>query len=112
MSAMSTQSIRIDIETKEKASKIAEELGLTFNGVVSILVRQFNRDKGFAFPIQCMETPEKNVFTMTMDEIEAACQAAVLEDSSEPAVEYVTLFDEELGTFYKKYWDGRVEYVL
>ena len=110
--SMSTQSIRLDNETKEQATAIAAELGLTFNAVVNILVRQFNRDKGFSYPIQCTSSEDGNAFTMTRQELEAAAQAAVLEGGSEPAVDYVTLFDEGAGAFYKKYWDGRVEYVL
>ena len=108
---MSTQSIRLDNETKEQATVIAAELGLTFNSVVNILVRQFNRDRGFSFPIR-VSTDENDAFTMTRQELEVAAKAAVLADNANPAVDYVTLIDEETGSLIKKYWDGRVEHVL
>ena len=109
---MATQSIRIDDKVKDEATAIAEELGLTFSTVVNLLVRKFNSDGGFSFPIQIKGASERNAFTMSLEEIETAAQAAMFVDSSEPAVEYVTMFDEETGKFCKRYWDGRVEYVL
>ena len=47
---MSTTSIRMDDEVREETTRIAAELGLSFNAVINILARKFNAEKGFFFP--------------------------------------------------------------
>lgn len=54
---------------------------------------------------------EKTFFDMTPAEIEAVCKKAVAEREGNPAMDYVTLLDEETGRIIKKYKDGRVECV-
>ena len=108
---MSTSTIRLDDGVREETTRIASEMGLTFNAVMNILVRKFNAEKGFPFPVK-LETMQKTVFDMSSDEFEAACQEAVAQREDVMTMEYVTRFDKESGMITKVYTDGRVEYVL
>lgn len=103
--------IRIDDGVKEEATRIADQLGMSFNMVVNILLHKFNNDKGFAYPIQLPSAP-KSVFDMTSTEIEAACKKAVVEREANSTAEYALRFDKESGQMIKKYADGRIEYVI
>lgn len=103
--------IRIDDGVKEEATRIADQLGMSFNMVVNILLHKFNNDKGFAFPIQLPPAP-KTVFDMTSTEIEVACKEAVAEREPNPTAEYALRLDKESGQMIKKYADGRIEYVI
>ncbi len=108
---MSTSTIRLDDGVREETTRIASEMGLTFNAVMNILARKFNAEKGFPFPVK-LETMQKTVFDMSSDEFEAACQEAVAQREDVMTMEYVTRFDKESGMITKVYTDGRVEYVL
>ena len=108
---MSTSTIRLDDGVREETTRIASEMGLTFNAVMNILARKFNAEKGFPFPVK-LETAQKTVFDMSSDEFEAACQAAVDQREDVIKMDYVTRLDKETGMLTKVYEDGRVEYVL
>jgi len=108
---MSTSTIRIDDGVREETTRIASEMGLTFNAVMNIMARKFNAEKGFPFPVK-LETAQKTVFDMSSDEFEAACQDAVSQREDVITMDYVTRFDDESGMIAKVYKDGRVEYVL
>ncbi len=108
---MSTSTIRLDDGVREETTRIAAEMGLTFNAVINILARKFNAEKGFPFPVK-LETAQKTVFDMSSDEFEAACQEAVARRAETTEMEYVTRIDRESGMIQKIYEDGRVEYVL
>ncbi len=108
---MSTTSIRMDDEVREETTRIASELGLSFNAVINILARKFNAEKGFFFPVR-LEKPEESVFELDSEEFLRACKKAVAQRDSLPAMPYVTRIDEETGKLTKVYEDGRVEYVL
>ena len=108
---MSTSTIRLDDGVREETTRIASELGLTFNAVMNILARKFNAEKGFPFPVK-LETAQKTVFDMSSDEFQAACRDAVAQREDVITMDYVTRFDEESGMIIKIYADGRVEYVL
>lgn len=108
---MSTSTIRLDDGVREETTRIASEMGLTFNAVMNILARKFNAEKGFPFPVK-LETAQKTVFDMSSDEFEAACQAAVDQREDVIKMDYVTRLDKETGMLTKVYADGRVEYVL
>ena len=43
---MSTSTIRLDDGVREETTRIASEMGLTFNAVMNILARKFNDDWG------------------------------------------------------------------
>ncbi len=108
---MSTSTIRLDEGVREETTRIAAEMGLTFNAVMNILARKFNAEKGFPFPVK-LKTDQKTVFDMSSDEFEAACQEAVAQRTNGSAPDYVTRLDKESGMITKVYADGRVEYVL
>ena len=108
---MSTSTIRLDEGVREETTRIASEMGLTFNAVMNILARKFNAEKGFPFPVR-LETAQKTIFDMSSDEFEAACQNAVAQREDVSVMDYVTRFDKESGLIMKVYADGRVEYVL
>ena len=108
---MSTSTIRLDDGVREETTRIASEMGLTFNAVINILVRKFNAEKGFPFPVK-LETAQKTVFDMSSDEFEAACRSAIAEREDVATMDYVTRFDKESGMIIKTYAGGRVEYVL
>lgn len=108
---MSTCTIRLDDGVREETTRIASEMGLTFNAVMNIMARKFNAEKGFPFPVR-LETSHKTVFDMSSDEFEAACQDAVANREDVITMDYVTRFDKESGMITKIYADGRVEYVL
>ena len=106
---MATSTIRLDDGVREETTRIASEMGLTFNAVMNIMARKFNAEKGFPFPVK-LETAQKTVFDMSSDEFEAACQDAVAKRSDVVTMDYVTRFDKESGMITKIYADGRVEY--
>ena len=108
---MSTSTIRLDEGVREETTRIASEMGLTFNAVMNILARKFNAEKGFPFPVR-LETSQKTVFDMSSDEFELACQEAVAHREDVITMDYVTRIDEESGMIIKVYADGREEYVL
>lgn len=112
VSVMATNSIRIDDAVKEEATRIASQLGLTFNSVVNILLRKFNEEKGFPFPVRLETEMKRNIFELDSPEFEALCKRAVSERETSPQMEYVTRLDKNSGKLMKVYQDGRVEYVL
>lgn len=108
---MSTTTIRLDDGVREEATRIASEMGLTFNAVINILTRKFNAEKGFPFPVR-LETAKQTPFDLSPDEFEQACQKAVSEREAVSSMDYVTRLDRETGKLIKVYPDGRTEYVL
>ena len=108
---MSTSTIRLDDGVREETTRIASEMGLTFNAVMNILARKFNAEKGFPFPVK-LETAQKTVFDMSSDEFLIACRDAVAQREDVATMDYVTRFDNESGMITKVYTDGRVEYVI
>lgn len=108
---MATSTIRLDDGVREETTRIASEMGLTFNAVMNIMARKFNAEKGFPFPVR-LETAPKSVFDLSSDEFESACRQAVSERKAVPSMDYVTRLDRESGMVTKVYADGRVEYVL
>lgn len=108
---MSTSTIRLDEGVREETTRIASEMGLTFNAVMNILARKFNAEKGFPFPVK-LDTAPKTVFDMSSDEFEEACRDAVAHREEIGTMDYVTRLDQESGLVKKVYTDGRVEYVL
>lgn len=108
---MSTSTIRLDDGVREETTRIAAEMGLTFNAVMNIMARKFNAEKGFPFPVR-LETARKTVFDLSSDEFDLACKKAVAERDNGPVAPYVTRLDPENGKLMKAYPDGRVEYVL
>ena len=104
--------IRIDKDVTDEATRIASQLGISFNMVVNILLRRFNADKGFSFPVRLPDLHEKDVFDMTSAEFEQACELAVKERVANPQMDYVTQIDADSGQLIKKYADGREEYVV
>ena len=108
---MSVSSIRIDDSVKNETVRIADKLGLSFNAVIDISLRQFNRNKGFSEPLRLYEEPVKSYMQMSPKEMEHAVQDAVqTRDSTDPDA-FVTMLDGS-GRPYRQYDDGRVEYVL
>lgn len=108
---MATTTIRLDDGVREETTRIAAEMGLSFNAVMNIMARKFNAEKGFPFPVR-LETARKAVFDLSSDEFEDACKKAVAEREDGFVAEYVTRFDPETGKLIKSYPDGRTEYVL
>ncbi|MDO5132928.1 MAG: type II toxin-antitoxin system RelB/DinJ family antitoxin [Eubacteriales bacterium] len=109
---MATSTIRLDDGVREETTRIASQMGLTFNAVMNIMARKFNEVKGFPFPVR-LETAEKTVFDLSSDDFEEACRRAVAQrDDAKPVTEYVTRFDASVGKVVKVYSDGRKEYVL
>ena len=108
---MATNTIRLSDGVKEETCRIAGQMGLTFNSVVNILLKKFNETKGFPFPV-VLENEQKSVFDMSTEEFMVLCRQAVEERDVVPQMEYVTTIDEDTGLLVKKYWDGRVEYVI
>ena len=99
---MATSTIRLDDGVREETTRIASQMGLSFNAVMNIMARKFNEVKGFPFPVR-LETAEKTIFDLSSDDFEQACRNAVAER---------TRFDTETGKVVKVYADGRKEYVL
>ena len=108
---MATTTIRLDDGVREETTRIAAEMGLTFNAVMNIMARKFNAEKGFPFPVK-LETAEKTVFDLSSDEFEAACVKAVENRQAVPQMGCITRIDAESGKLIKVYPDGRIEYVL
>lgn len=109
---MATTTVWIDDGVKEETTRIASQLGLTFNGVVNILLRRFNVEQGFPFDVKLEPAREKTVFDMSSAEFETACRDAVANRDDVPSAPYVTSIDDN-GHIYKRFKDdGRTEYVL
>lgn len=109
---MATNSIRIDDHTKQEATRIAGELGLSFNAVVNILLRRFNMEKGFPFPVKLESKRGETVFDMDSETFEQACRNAIASRDACPSAPYTTLLDPDTGKLMRRYADGREEYVL
>lgn len=109
---MATNSIRIDDATKKEATRIANELGITFNAVVNILLRKFNAEGGFFFPVKTNSKPMESMLGMTSEEFDQACKDAVNNRTPNPTFPYTVRIDQKTGLLIKQYADGRVEYVL
>lgn len=108
---MSVSSVRIDDAVKNETVRIADKLGLSFNAVIEICLKQFNRNKGFSEPLRLDDELEKSYFNMSPREVESALQQAVINREMTDDDAFVTLFDNN-GKMYRRYDDGRVEYVL
>ena len=108
---MSTSTIRLDEGVREETTRIAAEMGLSFDAVMNIMARKFNAEKGFPFPVR-LEAAPKTVFDMSSDKFEIACREAVTHREDVVTMDYVTRFDQESGLIKKVYKDGREEYVL
>ena len=106
-----TTSVRLDDGVREETTRIAAEMGLTFNAVMNIMARKFNAEKGFPFPVR-LTTSQQSVFDLSSDEFDAACKKAVEERNAEAVTDYVTRVDIETGRIMKVFQNGRVEYVL
>lgn len=108
---MSVSSIRIDDSVKNETVRIANKLGLSFNAVIDISLRQFNRNKGFAEPLCLDDETDKTYMEMSPREMESIMREAVLTREEPDTDAFVTMFDES-GRIYRQYDDGRIEYVL
>lgn len=110
---MSVNSIRIDDDVKKETVRIADKLGLSFNSVVDISLRMFNRNKGFSEPVRIYDENEASYMEMTPSEIERKIQRLVRNRNrrEENSALFVTMMDEK-GRLYRQFDDGRVEYVL
>ena len=108
---MASCTIQLDDDVREETTRIAEQLGLSFNAVINIMARKFNAEKGFPFPVR-LENAGKTVFDFSAAEFEQACKTAVKNRRNGPFQEYVTRMDPETGAVVKIYPEGRVEYVL
>ena len=108
---MSVSSIRIDDAVKNETVRIANKLGLSFNSVIDISLRQFNRNKGFSEPLRLYDELSKSYMQMTPKEMEQSLQEAVRTRDTKDTDAFVTMLDES-GRPYRQYDDGRVEYVL
>ena len=49
---MATSTIRLDDGVREETTRIASQMGLSFNAVMNIMARKFNEVKGFPFPVR------------------------------------------------------------
>ena len=75
---MAVSSIRIDDDVKKETVRIAEKLGLSFNTVIDISLRQFNRNKGFSEPLRLQEELPKSYMEMSAEEMDRAVQRHLL----------------------------------
>ena len=62
-----TSTVRLDDGVREETTRIASEMGLSFNAVMNILARRFNAEKGFPFPVR-LTIAQKSVFDLSSDE--------------------------------------------
>ena len=108
---MAVSSIRLDDHVKKETARIADKLGMSVNSVIEILLRKFIRDKGFVEPLRLDDELEKPYLDMSPREMELDLQRAVHNRSVEDQDAFETLFDDT-GRMYRRYDDGRVEYVL
>lgn len=109
---MATNTVRLDDGVKEEAAAIANQMGLTFNSVVNILLRKFNAEKGFPFPVKLEQSEPRSVFDMNSDEFLFACRKAVAEREKNPTHEYTAYIDAKTGKIVKAYANGKLEYEL
>lgn len=94
---MATNSIRVEDDVKQQATQIAEQLGLTYNGIINVFLREFIRQKGFPFRVQLQAATEKDVFSMDAREVEALCKQAVRERTEVAQTSCTTLKDPATG---------------
>ena len=97
---MGTSTIRLDDGVREETTRIASQMGLSFNAVMNIMARKFNAEKGFPFPVK-LEVKEKTVFDMSSDAFEAACRIAIAEREDHTTMDYITRLDQESGMITK-----------
>ncbi len=108
---MATNSVRVDDNIKEQAAEIAAKLGLTYNGIINVFLREFIRQQGFPFRVSLRNETKKDVFSMDAREVETLCKKAVRERSGVAQMPYTTIRDADTGKIYKQYRDGTKEEV-
>lgn len=59
--AMASVTVRVDEETKRKASAIAEDLGLDLSSVTRAFYRQIVRERRIPLDLSCSPLPEETV---------------------------------------------------
>ena len=91
---MSVSSICVDDSVKNETVRIANRLGITFNAVIDISLRQFNRNRGFAEPLCPVDEADKTDMDMSPREIENIMQEAVQTRDEPDADAFVMMFDE------------------
>ena len=60
--------IKTDKETKVRAQKLAEELGVPLSAIINVYLRQFIRTREFTFSLAYSMTPE---LEKTLEEVES-----------------------------------------
>lgn len=105
---MATNTIRVDDSIKNQASSIAADLGLTYNAIINVFLREFIRHRGFPFQVQ-LPKEENNVFSMSTEEITRSVKEAVQYRSDVAVMPYTTIMDDATGIIYKVYADGHKE---
>ena len=109
---MATSTVRLDDGVREETTRIASQMGLSFNAVINIMARKFNEVKGFPFPVR-LESQNRSVYDMSSAEFILACEEAVANrNDTNTAAGYITCIDEETGKMKKQYDDGHEEYIL
>ena len=91
---MSVSSICVDDSVKNETVRIANRLGITFNAVIDISLRQFNRNRGFVEPLCPVDEADKTDMDMSPREIENIMQEAVQTRDEPDADAFVMMFDE------------------
>ena len=102
--------LSLDKGTREEITRIAAELGLTFDEAANLLARKIIAEKGLDLPAE-PETAETTVFHMTSDDFKKACLEAAARRKDLPAMDNVPLLDKESGKSKKgeeqKGWQKR-----
>lgn len=104
---MATNSIRVDDDVKREATEIAAQLGLTYNAIINVFLREFIREKGFPFQVK-LTAEEKDVFKMSTKEITEAVQKSIAERSDVTQMPYTTVMNDQ-GQILKVFQDGHRE---
>lgn len=108
---MATFSVRMDDNVRNEANHIATSMGLTLNGIINVLVRHFNKEKGFSFEPRVEADTKPDLFKLETVDVNRLCEEAVQNRDDITGIEYTTMMDED-GNIFKQFKDGRVEYVL
>lgn len=107
---MATNTIRVDDSIKKQATSIAADLGLTYNAIINVFLREFIRQRGFPFQVQ-LPKENNDVFNMNEEDITKTVQNAVEYRSDVAVMTYTTVMDDASGIIYKVYNDGHKEEV-
>lgn len=99
---MATISTRIEDETKQKAERIANEIGIPLSTAINVFIKRFVANNGFPFDVN---VPKQKTTIIDVNELNQAVKNAILDPNNDglpKKFSYVNPHTNELVTVVRK----------